>query len=267
MNKLLQDVSLLLPRFNIESVSIIETGNTGFGDRLRGVSLALLLASRHRVKKIYYDDHSQVCDMVTRQQAFPFSMCDLIQLEGLELKQGKPAPPEKSLQVIHNSTDNSKLNLLGFRYFHRVKPANDLVGRTLDRIGVDKSCVGLHVRGTDALETFRYLEGAEAVEKRALDNLKTITSFCKTKSVFVASDSRDSHSEWIAKLREYGYDVKANTNVDWKVNELRQTGSDAMLIDFFGLARCAKVVRLVPSEFSRYAAWKAGQKLRYMDLV
>lgn len=264
---ILRDFSVLVPRIGLGSVSITEIGETGFGDRLRGIGIGLFLARIHRVSVLYYDEQTQTVEVGASKRQFPFDMCELIRLNGVELREGAPPASERTLSLLHNCEKISKLNLFGFNNFWRVEPRNSDIIRRLDQVGVDRSCIGFHVRGTDALDSFRFFKGEAFVEQRAIENLKTMSKSCDTKKLFLASDSRATHESWFRKLTDLGYDVKANSSVDWKPGELRETGAEDMLVDFFGLARCCKVVRLVPSEFSRYAAWKAGQKLRYLDLV
>ena len=40
-----------------------------------------------------------------------------------------------------------------------------------------------------------------------------------------------------------------------------------MLVDFFCLSSCKRIVRGSPSEFSRFAAWGTGHRLGYTDLT
>ncbi len=258
--------SLFFPRFGLDSISITEIGSSGFGDRLRGIGTALFLVRYNRVKTLYYDDKTRALKPIDRNRHFPFNMCDLISLNGIEFREGSPPSGERCLRVCHVSNDASKMTLLGLGEFWRIEPVNgDINNRLLD-LGVGKGCIGFHVRGTDALTTFRFKEGMDFVENRGVENLKAVSQFLGTKKVFLATDSYDSQKAWIARLKNLGYEVIYNSGVNWNIGGFRETGAEDMLLDFFGLAGCGRVVRLVPSEFSRFAAWKAGRKLRYFDL-
>lgn len=264
---IVRDFSLLVPRIGLSSVSITEIGETGFGDRLRGIAIGLFLVRIHRVSVLYYDDQVQVRDLESKKKQFPFAMCELIRLNGVELREGSAPSGERTLKLCHDSKEISKLNVFGFKNFWRVEPSSSNISLHLDQIGVDQSCIGFHVRGTDALDSFRFYKGETFVEERAIENLKEVSKSVESQKLFLASDSRATHEKWFRRLTELGYEVISNSNIEWKSGELRETGADDMLVDFFGLARCCRVVRLVPSEFSRYAAWKAGQNLRYLDLI
>lgn len=265
LSQIVRESSLLFPRLGIKSISIVEIGKTGFGDRLRGIALALFLSSHHRVDTIYYKESEQESD-TCRKSAFPFKMCDLLQLKGIAFISGSPPPAERTLKILHDSAYGTKLQWFGAKHLKRLEPKETHIIDKLDAIGVDRKTVGLHIRATDAVDSTKYKLGAKSVDKSTLENLKSVASSLQTNKIFLSSDNEVSRNIWIAILIKSGFEPLFNSHVQWKKNELRQTGSDDMLIDFFGLARCSRIVRNIPSEFSRIAAWKAGNKLRYLDL-
>ena len=84
--------------------------------------------------------------------------------------------------------------------------------------------------------------------------------------VFLASDNGRSLRQWRRILAGQGYEVRTSSP-QYDPSKLRQTGANAMLVDFFCLSSCKRIVRGSPSEFSRFAAWGTGHRLGYTDLT
>jgi hypothetical protein len=261
---LFQEAKLLLPYSNIQAVGIHEKCISGFGDRLRGIAVALFLARFHNVKTIYYNDSEQINNDY-RYVAFPYLMCDLIKLDTFELVEHTLPFPEKTLFVTLDSERNTLFTRCGFKFMRHVEPKNDAILARLNAMKVGRNCIGVHVRGTDAANRHRFRNEMDYLEERALKELDSNCLQASTKRVFLASDNEIDRSEWLCKLKKRAYDVSFNAHTIWNADSLRQTNANDMLIDFFGLSRCDKIVRLIPSEFSKFASWVGGVRLHYWE--
>ena len=242
-----------------------ETTDTGFGDRLRGIAFLLHLAHVHGETEILYNDDETVRDLETRNRAFPGRLTDLIRIEGLSFAYHAQPLPDAEVSVVYDSqVDRKKDNRPGFRHFHRLRPRDDAVARRVEEIGVDRSRLGFQVRRTDNLE-LSVKHFALEWERRALKNLRCCSIRQRTSKVFLAADNGRSIRRWRRILRQAGYDV-LTSDVVHDPDSFRQTGNFDMMVDFFCLARCRSVVRAVPSEFSRFAAWVGGRRMKYSQL-
>jgi hypothetical protein len=134
----------------------------------------------------------------------------------------------------------------------------------VDALDLDRRWIGFHVRETDQREVSE-LYYPTGYEERAFRNLRRSVPWLRRRRVFLASDNAASVEAWRAKLEQAGFEVRTAGSV-FDSSMLRQTGAEDMLADFFALSRCRRIVRTVPSEFSRFAAWIAGQPLEYEHL-
>jgi len=243
-----------------------ETTDTGFGDRLRGVAHVLHLAKKRGETEILYNDDETVRDLGYRKQAFPGRMTDLIRIDGLSFEYHPlPLPPGGDLVVYDSVRDRKKDNRPGFPLMKRLRPRDEAVAARVRQIGVDRSWLGFHIRRTDNQElSARHFD--DELERRALKNLRCFALRYRTRKVFVAADNAHSLRRWSRIFRAVGYEVRTNSP-DYDTGQLRQTGSFDMMVDFFALAACRRVVRAVPSEFSRFAAWAGGHRMKYSRLV
>ncbi len=255
-NKIFREASWLVPRPLLKGISFNETGMSGFGDRLRGISLALFLARFHRTNLIYYHE--------TSGSQFPYRMLDLIAIEGMNFIPHSPPFPPRTLVVWHRCGYGSSLKSLGFRHLWRIRPKDQAVTDRLEQLGISEDHIGLHIRGTDAIKRKRYPDGVEAQKILLIEKLRQVRETYPGKIIFLAADSRKGIEEWSGILSKMGMQHTWNSSVSWDEEALRQSSADAMLIDFFGLSRCLKIIRLVPSEFSRFAAGiKTGKYVGY----
>lgn len=243
-----------------------ETTDTGFGDRLRGVAYLLHLAQRSGEAEVLYNDDETVRDLAYREQAFPGRMTDLIRVDGLSFEYHALPFPDEGVHVVYDSVqDRKKDNRPGFPLMKQLRPRDDAVAERVRRIGIDRSWLGFHIRRTDNQElSARHFD--DELERRALKNMRCFSLRYRTKRVFVAADNARSLKRWSRIFRVAGYEVRSNSP-DYDTGQLRQTGNFDMMVDFFALAACRRVVRAVPSEFSRFAAWAGGHRMKYSRLV
>jgi hypothetical protein len=243
-----------------------EETDTGFGDRLRGIAYLLCLAQRYEETRVLYNDDETCRNEQDRWAAFPARMTDLIRIEGLDFEYHPLPLPEGTVNVVYDSIKYLKHDSRpGFKQMRRLRPKDDAVLDRVREIGVDRTFLGLHVRRTDNLELSRkYFEDKPA--RKAMRGLAWCSFRYRTKRVFLSADNATSLTQWTGVLREAGYEV-ASSEPGYDENRLRQTGTFEMLVDFFALASCHRIVRLVPSEFSRFAAWMGGRRLRYDELM
>jgi hypothetical protein len=265
MKKIIREGRWIIPTIGLKGIAIREIGLSGFGDRLRGLALALFLAKYHRTRNIYYNDSENDTGKGLSLKAFPFAMTDIIDIEGINFLPCDPPFPKRTLVITHDSVRGSSLKRYGCSELWRLRPKNREVLKHLDQQCVNESCLGFHVRGTDALASSRYQEGIQILTERAMTSLQKFSDEHQMKRVFLAADNIEGLHEWKDKLTLLGYEVTYNDRAQWNENALRQTGADDMLFDFFGLSRCAKIFRLVPSEFSRFAAWMKGKRFSYWE--
>jgi hypothetical protein len=243
-----------------------ETSDTGFGDRLRGIAYLLHLAHAQGEREILYNDEVTVREQAVRDAAFPARMTDLIRLEGLSFE-FHPLPfPAGAQVVVHDSViDRKKQNRPGFPYMHLLRPRDEAVAERVRNLGVNRRWLGFHVRRTDNLElSKRHFD--DLLERRALKNLGCFALRYRTRRIFLAADNGRSLARWTRILETAGYEVRTNSPY-YDTSRLRQTGTFDMMVDFFALAACRRVVRAVPSEFSRFAAWAGGTRIKYSRLT
>lgn len=243
-----------------------ETTDTGFGDRLRGMAHLLHLADQAGETEILYNDDVSDRPLEDRQRAFPARMTDLIRIEGLSFEYHPLPLPEAAVRVVYDSViDRKKDSRPGFRHMRRLGPRDDAVAARVHELGIDRSWLGFHIRRTDNLELSAKHFDAQ-LERRALKNIRCFSLRYRTRKVFVAADNARSLRHWTRMLRTFGYEVRSNSP-EFDTSRLRQTGMGDMLVDFFALAACRRVTRAVPSEFSRFAAWVGGTRIKYSSLT
>ncbi|TWU43985.1 hypothetical protein Q31b_15190 [Novipirellula aureliae] len=266
IKKIIREANWLVPRLGLQGIALHEIGSSGFGDRLRGISLALFLARYHRVRRIYYNDFEGDLED-HRWVIFKHKLCDLIQLDGIELIETPLPFPEKTLCVEHLCHVGTGLKRYGWRQMWRLQPRSPAIRERIDDIGIDQTMIGFHVRATDMVSEVSYARGEEVIAAEAIENLGKCAAIHGTRKVFLAADNQKGRDDWGSRLTDLGFSVKVNAGTVWNENAIRHTGVDDMLVDFFGLANCCRVVRLVSSEFSRHAAWMTGRPLRYSELL
>lgn len=244
-----------------------ETTNGGFGDRLRGVAYLLHLARRHRERTILYNDDVSLRSEAFRRRCFPWRMTDLVRVEGRSFAYHPlPLPPAKHHVVYDSLPVRPDDERPGFRAMRRLRPRDDEVLRRVAALGVDRRCIGFHARETDNVAYHASLfEDRTELEARALANLAHAARRRRTRRVLLVADNADTLARWSARLARAGYELRT-TDPDYDASRMRQTSAFDMLVDFFALAACRRVVRLTPSEFSRFAAWIGGRRLDYLDL-
>jgi len=242
-----------------------EVARSGFGDRLRGIAHLIEAAARRGETEVLYNDDGAVNDQAYRWSAFPGRMTDMIRIEGLTWRyHALPLPPSAQHVVYDSASAHVGRSHPAARQFHRIGPADPAVTARVDALDLDRSWVALHVRQTDNV-ALNEVFFDEDYESRALENLRTCAPRFRRRRVFLASDNAVSLADWRERLEAEGFEVRTSDPV-FDTEKLRQTGLDDMLVDFFALSRCRRVVRTVPSEFSRFAAWVGGRRLRYRDL-
>ncbi len=266
MMKIIDEGRWLLPKFNCSGIALHETGRSGFGDRLRGMALAIFLAKYHRTDKIYYNDYEKVADQKSQSFHFPHKMVDLLAVDGIDFIDQELPFPDKTLLVNHYSGSGTHLKRFGLKGMKLLRPRNSAVSDRVRDIGVDDSFLGVHIRATDAEESSRYSKGADFIGNVLVDNIEKCNKKYKTKKIFVVADNLNSLEVWSERLENIGYQVFTNASAVFDSTQLRHTGADDMLVDFFSLAASRKIIRLVPSEFSRFASWVGGYRLGYRDL-
>lgn len=246
-------------------MTFVEHCCTGFGDRLRGIAYILNLCKMHKQQTVYYNDDGPTEKQKMRWSAFPARMTDLISLNGIDFQYKEKINDKHSIHVDYDSgIDLKKDNRPGFKEFHRIQPVSPYVNRRIDEIGVNTQFIGFHVRETDNLtDDNQYFHSK--TESKARRNIAMLSMIYRTKKIYLASDNRNSLKTWTTKLTKLGYEVISN-QPQYDDSNLRQTSCFDMMVDFFALSRCRRVCRLVPSEFSRFAAWKTGYRLKYRHL-
>ncbi len=257
----LECIAIFLDRRRRPAINFIECGSSGFGDRMRGIAYALFLARKHKTSKIYY---SQVIDEKNElhKAEFPFNMTDLIYIRGMDFLPLALPIELRTATYIHYSEAGNPLKRYGFSDMWRIEPKQPAVVSRLEDIAESGPYLALHIRKTDA-----ELRSGEfnASEKSVVNALKEESGRTGTKRVYIAADNADSFASWSERLGNEGFDVIEN-RAAFDAAMHRQTGSEDTMVDFFALANSQALVRPVPSEFSRFAAWVGRKRLRYNDL-
>ena len=247
-------------------IAFQETTNSGFGDRLRGVAYLLHLAARFAEHEILYNDDHAVRNAEWRWSNFPARMTELVRIEGASFAYHPlPLPPAEHSVVYDSLVDRGRETRPGFPHMRRLRPRDDAVAERVRELGIDRSCLGFHVRRTDNMETRAHHYEGE-VERRSLRTIGCLARRHRTRRLFLAADNERSLIRWSRIFGAAGYDVRTNRPA-YDEERLRQTSMHDMLVDFFALAACRRIARAVPSEFSRFAAWAGGRRLGYGQLV
>ena len=254
----LECIAIFLDRRRRPAINFIECGSSGFGDRMRGIAYALFLARKHKTSKIYY---SQAMDGDDKS-GFPFNMTDLISIQGMDFLPFAIPIELRTATYIHYAGVGNPLKRYGYPEMWRIEPKQPEVIRRLTGISEGGPYLALHIRKTDA--EFRS-EKFDTSERSVVNTLKKESARTGTKRVYIAADNADSFASWSETLVQEGFDVIENSAV-FDASMHRQTGSDDTMVDFFALAHSQALVRPVPSEFSRFAAWIGKKRLRYNDL-
>ena len=224
---------------------------------MRGVAYALFLAKKHGAQKIYYSQSAR------KNSSFPFLMTDLITIDGLEFVPFEPPVELDTATYIHFSEAGNPLKRYGFSEMSRIKPAQPAVARRLEEICREGPFFTLHARATDAIE--RNYE-TKNPDETALNSIRDLSRRMKINRVYVAADNANSYRSWANRLAAEDFHVIKN-DARYDPTITRQTGAEDMMVDFFSLARSTAIVRTVPSEFSRFAAWIGNKRLGYTELA
>lgn len=245
-----------------------ETTNTGFGDRLRGVAYLLHLATLHGQRELLYNDDVAVRTPEFRDRCFPARMTDLVRIEGLSFEYHPLPLPSAEHHVTYDSLKvREDHERPGFKAMRRLRPRDDAVAERVAALGVDRSYIGLHARETDNIHNqSQHFEDQDALVQRTVENVRKVTGWRGQRKIFLAADNADSLRKWTGVFTDEGYTILTNA-ADYDSSSLRQTSLFDMLVDFFALAACRRVVRLAPSEFSRFAAWVGGHHMKCHHLV
>ena len=257
----LECIAIFLDRRRRPAIHFIECGCSGFGDRLRGIAYALFLAKKHKTTKIYYSQALEGRDEIDRSH-FPFNMTELIAIRGMDFVPFTIPIEMRTATYVHYSEAGNPLKRYGFSEMWRVEPKQPAVVRRLAGISEGGPYLAIHVRKTDGEYRFDKLN---STEESALNTLREQSKRTATRRVYIAADNAASFAGWRLRLADDGFDVIENTAA-FDVATLRQTDSEDTMVDFFALARAQVLVRPVPSEFSRFAAWVGNKRLRYNDL-
>jgi hypothetical protein len=266
MRALVELSNALKPRFNHllaanKYLEFREQGTTGFGDRLRGISLLAFLASFYHTKKVLYEAHSS--------EAFPWNLTDLISIEGLEFisrEQANLLP--KLIEIEHNCAQGTIIKRFGYKYMRRLRPCSQYITQKLDSLGLGPAYIGIHIRTTDSAHGMPSLPNNDtSLTNASLQLIQNAINKYKYSHAYLACDSLEARNTW-STLIERHTDLKICWNPETKYDNslLRQTSGNDMITDFFALSRCGYLVRSVPSEFSRFAALVGGLKMNYNQL-
>ena len=236
-----------------------EVGTTGFGDRLRGISLLMFLSRLYKVDCFYYEEKSS--------DAFPWNITDLIEIEGIRFIQGEDrADGSYFLKVNHNSAKGTIIKKFGYEGMKKIKPKSPVVKTKIDSMPLGAHCIGIHIRTTDSIHTNSPGHAPKDVTGRMLEAIKNLSTLNGCSHAYLACDSLEARNTW-------SYIITMNTDLQvihnsasYNSYRLRQTNSDDMIIDFFALSKCGFLLRSVPSEFSRFAALTGGLKMKYNQL-
>lgn len=236
-----------------------EYGTTGFGDRLRGISLLMFLSKFYNTKCFCYEEECS--------NAFPWSITDLIAIDGIQL-----IPSEESrhnsyfLNITHNSAKGTIIKRFGYTGMKRLRPKSSLIKTKIESMSLGANCIGIHIRTTDSIHANDSDLMLKAKAGRILKAVNNISILNGCSHAYLACDSLEARDKWS--------DILA-TNTDLQIihnsgsfdkYQLRQTSAEDMITDFFALSKCGFLLRTVPSEFSRFAAITGGLKMKYNQL-
>lgn len=236
-----------------------EIGSTGFGDRLRGISLLIFLSKFYQIKYFHYEEKSS--------NAFPWIISDLIDIEGIYFTQAKTRINSPYfLTVNHNSAKGTIIKKFGYDGMKKIKPKSSAVKANIASMPLGAHCIGIHIRTTDSHHANNPRQAPRDSIQRILNSLHSHSTLNSCSHAYLACDSLEARNTWSEIITE-------NTNLrvihncaSYDQSQLRQTSSDDMITDFFALSKCGFLLRSVPSEFSRFAALVGGLKMKYNQL-
>lgn len=236
-----------------------EVGTTGFGDRLRGISLLMFLSRFYKVDCFYYEEKSS--------DAFPWSITDLIEIEGIHFIQGEDRiNGSYFLKVKHNSAKGTIIKKFGYEGIKKIRPKSLVVKTKVEEMPLGAHCIGVHIRTTDSIHTNRPGHAPKDATKRILKAIKSLSTLNGCSHVYLACDSLEARNTW-SDIIMTNTDLRViHNSASYDSDRLRQTNSDDMITDFFALSKCGFLLRSVPSEFSRFAALAGGLKMKYNQL-
>jgi hypothetical protein len=263
MRALIEIAKVLPPLTNFFSSNKVihfkEAGTTGFGDRLRGISLLLFLSKFYKIDCFCYEEVSS--------DAFPWSITDLIEIDGIRFIQSEDSRSHSCfLKVIHNSAKGTIIKRLGYEGMKRLRPKSTVVKAKIDSMPLGAHCIGVHIRTTDSVHANHSSSGAKDTTERmitAINNLSTLNGYSHA---YLACDSLEARDTWSDIIAANSNLQIIHNSASFDRYQLRQTSSEDMITDFFALSRCGFMLRSVPSEFSRFAALAGGLKMKYNQL-
>jgi len=147
--------------------------------------------------------------------------------------------------------------------FPRLQPAPDIAA-AVDALGVDDTCVGIHVRATD-----KAARKPSAVEVHAGKLPRVILqteraasaqlSSLHLEKAYVASDHKEALGFLEQRLAERGIRVLSNRGTLFDETRMRQTSGRDFVVDLFALSRCKVLVGTINSGVPVTASLIAGR--------
>lgn len=244
---------------------------SGFCDRLRVVTLGIALARWRKTQLLHiHEIPTETC---------PYAFDEVCRIEGFEVTLGKleNAPdisttghhmfPSDMNHVRLHKPAEVALSDLEFRElwldsYRLLRPAASLLP-SLDALGLEPDCVGLHLRYTDRIAWLGsdYWLGRwppwqmPLVERKAL---RLVQQF-RPRQVYLASDEPLPKARWTRRLQQQGYQVVSHA-AHFSSRTLRQTNAHDFGVDLFALARCQEAVGLHRSGLINVAHWSNGKR-------
>lgn len=235
-------------------------GNVGFCDRFRQVSFCATIANLRQDKTLFFREAST--------KGSQSKIAEILKIQGFEIKtwdeslgaaeyrlnSDNSAPSLERVKQLKppdlRINDKSFLELWLSTY-KSFSPRTD-IREKIENIGVDKECIGLHIRLTDKISENPspweiHPRELEQVKKRTVYAIQSAIKKTRLKKVYLATDCSKARLEWKNKLDSWGATVLLNPYAAYDEKQFRQTSSEDFFIDLFSLARCRQVVCSVNS--------------------
>lgn len=227
------------------------------------------LADKWGEHEVLYNDDGYEKTSFERFNQFPARLTDLLRIEGLSFNYHTLPLPKADHNIVYDSAGLHKHQIRpGFKHMSRLRPRDEAVSDRVRVLGLDQSWLGFHIRSTDNIrgDNVKINGDYDLRRKRsALKRIKMLARRYPARKVFIAADNYPAIRYWSLALRNARFEVLSNAS-GFDDNKIRQTSNFDMMVDFFALAACGRIVRAMPSEFSRFAAWTGGRRLRYRQL-
>jgi hypothetical protein len=234
--------------------------DVGFCDRFWQVSFCAALAYLRQDETLFFRE--------SPPKGIQSRIADIMEIQGFEIKTWNKSSGSAeyrlnsfnsapSLQRVKQLkppdlriNDKSFLELWLSTY-KSFSPRKD-IREKIENIGVDKECIGLHIRYTDKINEN---PSPWDIHPRELEQMKKRTAYAiqaalknnRLKKVYLATDCSKARLEWGKKLDSLGATVLLNPYAAYDEKQFRQTSSEDFFIDLFSLARCRQIVGLVNS--------------------